>query len=428
MDQHFVRRAVAEGVDYRDRAELTAAELSRSGARLTGNRDGKRFELRADFLIDASGPGGFVARALRIPSGLSRTATRAGLVFSHFTKARLVNEVVPGMPSGPYPDDWAAVHHIIDEVWMYSLRFDHGVTSAGFALTPRGAARLRAGSTPPGALWRALLRRYPTIGALFADAAPTQPIAWRARIQHRLTRAAGPRWAMLPHAYAFVDPLFSTGIAWTLRCIERLGLCFDRAGRLPSAGDLTRYDRQLAAEADQIDRMVSGAYEAMAHFDLFAAHALVYFAAVSYAETRQRLVDGDGPTAAWSGFLGVGDPVLHMLPRESRRRLRRITRGVSRAGTRSERDAYRQWVGDAIASRNVCGFAAPERHNLYPVDLDTLVDRHDLLGLSRAAVDSDGIRQSLPFSATRPARSCRDATRDPRPGGSRPRGARSPRW
>ena len=70
--------------------------------------------------------------------------------------------------------------------------------------------------------------------------------------------------------------------------------------------------------------MVAGAYEAMAHFDLFAAQAMLYFATVSFAEVSQRIA----PTtiAAWSGFLGVGDSVLGPLPRESLQRLRRITR------------------------------------------------------------------------------------------------------
>src|SRR5437762_5611065 len=118
---------------------------------------------------------------------------------------------------------------------------------------------------------------------------------------------------MLPHAFAFVDPLFSTGIAWSLRAIERLALCFEHGG--PSARDLTRYDALLGAEADQIDALVAGSYIAMARFDLFAAHTMIYFAAVSFAECRQRLVQRDGETNAWSGFLGVGDPRLGGLPR-----------------------------------------------------------------------------------------------------------------
>src|SRR5205807_5831632 len=136
---------------------------------------------------DASGPGGFMARQLAIPSGLHRTHTSSDLLFSHFDGVRLFPDVVPGLPAGPYPDDWAAVHHLIDEGWLYSLRFDHGVTSAGFLLTPRAVASLNTGDAT--SLWHALLQRYPTLATAFAGATPLMPIAFRPLIQHRPTRA-----------------------------------------------------------------------------------------------------------------------------------------------------------------------------------------------------------------------------------------------
>jgi len=367
VDHHLVRAAIAAGVDYRDRTEVTDDLLK---------------SLRADFVVDASGPppGGFLARRLGIPSGLHRTQTNAGLLFSHFDGVRLFADVVPGLAHGPYPDDWAAVHHIIDEGWMYSLRFDHGVTSAGFVLSARGQRQLPVNASPDE-LWRHLLARYPTVGALFGSARPLMPIAFRKRIQHRLTRAAGEGWALLPHAYGFVDPLFSTGIAWSLKAIERLALCFEHGGGGPSAGDLARYDAMLSAEADQIDLLVAGAYESMAHFEVFAAQAMIYFTAVSFAEARQRLARQDSETAAWTGFLGVGDPRLGPLPRASFRRLGRMR-------TREDRRLFVQWVRKAIAPRNVCGFANPGYSNLYPVDLDELVRRHGVLGMSRDALVS----------------------------------------
>lgn len=395
VDHHFVRQAIAAGVDYRDRVELTGAAIHSTGVRLTGRHNGAALDLHADFVIDASGPGGFLARQMSIPSGLSRTETRSALVFSHFADVRLMSDIVPGLPEGPYQDDWAAVHHLIDEGWMYSLRFDHGVTSAGFALSPRGLARLeRSGARNAEGLWRMLLDRYPTIADAFANATPLMPLAFRSRIQHRLRRAAGDRWALLPHAYAFVDPLFSTGIAWSLRAIERLALCFEplrgargaRGPRLPSVDELTRYEGLLRAEADQIDRLVSGAYDAMAHFDLFAAHAMIYFAIVSFTEVRQRLAVDESVAAAgpaWSGFLGVDDPVMQPLPSASRRRLRRITRGKGDPGDPDERRRYVEWVRSAIAPRNIAGLADPARHHLYPVDVDWLIDQHALLGMSR---------------------------------------------
>src|SRR5262249_17486398 len=115
-------------------------------------------------------------------------------------------------------------------------------------------------------------------------------------------------------------------------------------------------------------------------------HAMIYFTAVSFAEARQRLVVRDADAAAWSGFLGVGDPVLEPLPRASLRRLRRISREEKAAGTGEERRRFSDWVRHAIAPRNSGGLGAPSRAHLYPVDLDWLIDRHDVLGLTRDQV------------------------------------------
>lgn len=383
VDHHFVREAVAVGVDYRDNVELTDADFSAAGAELSGSRQGKKFGVRASFVVDASGPDGFLARNLAIPSGLNATLTRAALVFSHFDDVRLMADVVRDLPVGPYPDDWAAVHHIIDEGWMYSLRFDNGVTSAGFLLTPRGTASLGSDSRDATAIWQHLLARYPTIGELFGNAGPRMPLAFRPQIQHRLTRAAGERWVLMPHAYAFVDALFSTGIAWALRAVERLALMFEtvaRGRKIPQTAALERYESVLKREADQIDLVVAGAYNAMPSFDLFCAQAMFYFAAVSFAEASQRLLPDD--QVAWRGFLGVGDPTLEDLPRESLRRLDRALAGSDRDGG-NERAHFTQWMRSAIRSRNVAGLAESGRHNLYPVDFDALVDGHALLGMDR---------------------------------------------
>jgi FADH2 O2-dependent halogenase len=385
VDHHFVREAIAAGVDYRDHVDLTKADIGSDSVRVSGSRNGAALELSANFLIDASGPGGFLARQLALPSELEHTETRSALVFSHFDGARLMSDAVPGMPEGPYPDDWAAVHHLIDEGWMYSLRFDNAVTSAGFLLTPAGLASLQCADTGDvGEIWRFLLARYPTLGRVFADATPLMPIGFRPAIQHRLARAAGERWVLMPHAYAFVDPLFSTGIAWSLRAVERLALAFESAandGRVPDLETLERYNTMLSAEADQIDLLVAGAYEAMTHFDLFAAHAMLYFATVSFAEVSQRLSPDE--RVAWKGFLGVGDPVLEPLPRESLERLRQITHRRGEPGTSAERRGFTERVTEAIASRNIAGLASPERRNLYPVDFDALIEQHALLGMSR---------------------------------------------
>ena len=71
-------------------------------------------------------------------------------------------------------------------------------------------------------LYRARFDGALIVRTAFADARPLMPMKFRSCIQHRLTRAAEDRWALMPHAYAFVDPLFSTGIAWRHGRVEYL--------------------------------------------------------------------------------------------------------------------------------------------------------------------------------------------------------------
>lgn len=381
LDHHFVRRARAEGVDLWERCELLDASREGPRWRLRGRGLGESGEMEtelvldADFVIDATGPAGFLARALGIRDATDRLTTRSGLVFSHFEGVRRFEEVAREEGAvfhrGPYPDDWAAVHHLLDEGWMYVLRFDSGRVSAGMLFDgelPEGAPER------PEELWRGVLDRYPSLAAQFAGARPLFPLRSQARIQHRRARAVGEGWLLLPHTYAFVDPLFSTGIAWTLLGVERVAQLFEAAGgELPSPDVLTRYETRLDAEADRIDRLIALAYRARRDFRLLVAVSALYFAAVSFAESRRRLVDGgDDP---WDGFLGVGDPVFDRLFEEAPGRLDAALGGALSV------NGFETWLRDGIAPRNVAGLADPARRNLYPVDLELLVERAPLLGL-----------------------------------------------
>ena len=181
VDHHLVREAVAAGADYRDETAIVRVAIAPRGVTLETDRHGERRTIRAETIVDATGPGGLLRRALRIPSALGRTSTRSALLFSHFEGARLFQEVGreagASMADGPYPDDWSALHHVLDEGWMYVLRFDDGLVSAGLLATPEGAARLRLTERDPASAWSALLERYPSVGAQFGSARPLFPSA-----------------------------------------------------------------------------------------------------------------------------------------------------------------------------------------------------------------------------------------------------------
>jgi FADH2 O2-dependent halogenase len=275
------------------------------------------------------------------------------------------------LPEGPFPDEQAAVHHILEEGWMYVLPFDHGTVSAGFVIADDRAREELAALSPEQA-WDRLLARYPTLRDQFAPARPARPIGKIPRLQHRLAQASGDGWALLPHAYCFLSPLFSTGIAWSLLAVERLAL-------LPEKGPagLQRYGDLLSQEADHIQKLVAGAYASMGDFDRFAARSLYYFAAASFAEASQRLLPGPEDGWAWNGFLGSTDPVTSAM-------LDRVLAALPGPGFEEE-------IRAAIAPRDLAGLARPDRNRLYPVDLEPLVENAELLGLTR-----DEVRRELP--------------------------------
>lgn len=73
---------------------------------------------------------------------------------------------------------------------------------------------------------------------------------------------------------------------------------------------------------------------------------------------------------------------------ESLERLRSITGRDGQTGTTAHRASFASWVANAIEARNVAGLADASRKNLYPLDLDVLVERHALLGMSRSEMVS----------------------------------------
>jgi len=367
VDHHLALQAAAAGVEVLEEVDLTGVEARPGGWRLSGTHHGKPVHFEADLLIDASGPGGFLARHL--PIERIETEPRTTLVFGHFEGMADFADVAGGaaLPAGPYPDEQAAVHHILEEGWTYVLPFDHGTVSAGFVIAePR--AREELASLSPDQAWQRLLARYPTLRDQFAAARPARPIGKIPRLQHRLARASGDGWALLPHAYCFLSPLFSTGIAWSLLAVERLALLLER-GDPPG---LQRYGDLLSREADHIQKLVAGAYNTMRDFDRFAAASLYYFAAASFAEASQRLLPSPRDGWAWTGFLGSTDPVTREM--------------LDRVLTALQGSDYEEAIRTAIAPRNLAGLADPERNRLHPVDLEPLVESADLLGLTREEV------------------------------------------
>ncbi len=317
--------------------------------------EGTGIRIAADFLIDASGEGCFLAKQFGIgphPAGLK---TRSRALFSHFTNVARWEDLYTarGGLAGdhPYRCDDAALHHVFEGGWMWVLRFDNGVTSAGFSLDPdRFPFDTRVS---PETEWAAMMQRLPSVAEQFARVEAVVPFRQTGRMQRRLARSAGPNWVMLPNTAAFLDPLHSTGNAFTLVGIERLLGILERNWQRPRlAEELQRYDETVQVEAEFLDGIVSGSFAGFRDFPRMIALSMFYFAAATWSEAERRA----GRAVRGSPFLSANHP-------EWKAALARAVRDVGDLSVSTPDFAAR--VRAAIAPFNRVGLFDPARQNLY---------------------------------------------------------------
>lgn len=245
------------------------------------------FDLKANFIIDASGRAGALGHFLNVPSQVASMRTQTRAIFTHLDALPTWHDFLVNHGQVPkdhpfYCDD-SAVHHLMGNAWLWMLRFNSGRTSVGLVLDESIYGK--------DIEVHDVISEYPSLQLLLESATyavPTPEWITTGRVQHWWAQAAGPNWAMLPHTAAFVDPMHSTGIAHTLCGMERLISILQHHWGSPSlARSLENYDRIMHLEIDHVDQLVAGCYRALNHFELFTAYSMLYFAsAITYEEDR----------------------------------------------------------------------------------------------------------------------------------------------
>ncbi|QDT97198.1 NAD(P)/FAD-dependent oxidoreductase [Gimesia aquarii] len=287
VDHFFAEEVQKSSVVYLDQTEVVLAQSD--DWTIQAERRGERFDFRAQFLIDATGAMGVVPDFL----GVERQTvfeSCSTAVYGHFENVTPWSEILDqyefDRSEYPFDCDQAALHHVLSEGWMWQLRFNNDITSAGFVLDSAKNALSAI------ELWQNLLSRYPSILSQFEGASIVSPefgLCSTGRLQRGWKECAGPNWALLPHTAGFVDPLHSTGIAHTLCGIERLVMtleqCWRNSDELSVA--LSHYSESIQAELKLIDALVACCYRSLKQFDLFTTSALFYFAAATSFEHQR---------------------------------------------------------------------------------------------------------------------------------------------
>jgi FADH2 O2-dependent halogenase len=361
VDHFFVGEVQAAGIPYLDQTEITSVQHE-DGWRLTGRRGGEDVVVTASLIVDATGPAGFLARTLGIATDPAELRTNSWSIYSHFTGVELWNDVLSEMRAStadhPYPCDVAALHHVLADGWMWVLRFNNGITSAGIAFD--GDRRPHVPNRDPQLEWQAALEDYPSLARQFSRAERIRPWVRTGRMQRLARRAAGVDWAMLPHAAYFFDPLFSAGNAHTLLGIQRLARILERTNNRGSLAEhLADYERRLFREITFLDWLIHGCYCTFGRFDLLAAYVMYYFAGAIQSEMQIR----NGSGTVDKGFLFSEYAPFRAAVKRSYDALVQVAPG-SLVPTAFDGELCRQVTAD-IASYNPVGFCDPAKRNMY---------------------------------------------------------------
>jgi FADH2 O2-dependent halogenase len=373
FDHALVREAESAGVIYCDETRVERIFEEPSRITLEGTRHGRALRFRARFLVDASGPRGFLHRALGTADAPCRWLPPTQGLYTHFADVGCFEGVQPTLFEGaPFPPDTAALHHVFPGGWIWVLRFNNGITSAGAALTDAVADRI--GAADGEGAWHRLLSTLPSVADQFSRARALRPFIHAPRLAFRTDRVCGDRWALLPSAAGVIDPLLSTGFALTLLGIARLLALLETTGEGPQRqAALQAYARVTRDELDATEQLVAALYANMSDAEVFKRLALLYFAAASYSETARRL----GKAALAPGFL------LHGHPRFGSELQACASIGAA-APAGIARQELLERIDRAIEPFDVAGLLDRRRRHWYPVLAEDLVDGAAKFGASPA--------------------------------------------
>ncbi len=377
FDAFFVAEAQKLGVVFLDEVELWGVDAEPKRPVLQGRHRGEPLEIHADFIIDASGPRGFLHRALELPEVPLRNVPATQGLYSHFTGVKRWEELNRTAAPPPYPPDDAAMHHVFDGGWIWVLRFNNGVTSAGAALETKLANEIRASEGAPA--WQRLLERLPSVCDQFADAKATLPFIHAKQLSFQSGYVAGKNWVLLPSAAGFIDPLLSTGFPLTLLGVERLARILEtKWQRADFADELFQYSMQTTMELVTTERLIAALYATMHDFELFRALTLLYFAAASFTESARRL---GKPGLAGNTFLLGEHSVFGS-------RFRYCVDVALKQPAGEQRADLLKKIQQTIEPVNVAALGSAERRNWYPALASDLFASADKLESTREEIEA----------------------------------------
>ncbi|NUS60434.1 MAG: NAD(P)-binding protein [Lysobacter sp.] len=245
FDQLLFQHAKANGVDAREQVKVERIEFGADGRpaeAIATDADGKPLRVRMRYLVDASGRDTLIGAQLKLKK--KNPLHQSAAIFSHFTGVtRRDGEDAGNITVQRFSHGW---------MWLIPLRGD--VMSVGAVCFPE-YLKTRRGDNE-GFLMRTL-ESEPAAWDRMAGAERVAPVHVTGNYSYTCSRMTGPGWVMVGDAYAFVDPVFSSGVYLGMNSAEQAAEVVDGALREPA--------REAALQRAMATRLKRG----LKHFQWF---------------------------------------------------------------------------------------------------------------------------------------------------------------
>ena len=199
LDEMLFRDAAAKGARTFEGQRVRAVAFDGDGATVEVELDdGARVAWRARFVVDASGRDTLLANQLRCKEKNKRHNSSA--LYGHFTGA----ERLPGKLEGNITIFW------FEHGWFWFIPLADGTTSVGAVCWPH---YLKSRKKPLPEFFADTIAMCPALAARLAGATLVDDrVTATGNYSYASAKSSGDRFLMIGDAYAFVDPVFSSGV------------------------------------------------------------------------------------------------------------------------------------------------------------------------------------------------------------------------
>jgi len=199
FDAILANNAVAKGARFFEGVRAQRVDFRRGQTSLvhTEDREGQARTWEARFVVDASGRDTFLSGQL---GGKHRSKKHgSAAIFGHFEGVTRLR----GMDEGNITAGW------LDDGWCWLIPFKDGTMSVGVVCHPD---YIKSRNVPLDQFLLETLRQSPPIAKRMEKAKPLTTTYAAANFSYRRETMSGEGYLMIGDAFAFIDPVFSSGV------------------------------------------------------------------------------------------------------------------------------------------------------------------------------------------------------------------------